>query len=126
MPPNPPSNPFEELLQKIFVQGNPPEHPDTETTQPQEYSEERHRQKLLNRELELKLEQKEKYAGHIFTLISAYLIAVLILVVSAGAEDNGFFLSNSVLITILTTTTTTVIGLFLVFVRHLFPPDQRK
>ena len=132
MPKKPPKTPHEIFgLGKAF--GVPPpfdpqEEPIADSPQSADDTPEGppRRQLLLDRELEQKIEQRRKYAGDIFVLISIYLVAVFILLVLAGADDNGFTLSNSVLMVILGTTTTTVLGLFYVIVRHLFPPERTE
>ena len=80
--------------------------------------------KKRRKEIELRIEQKAKYADNIFVLISIYLIAVFILLLLAGHDCNGFTLTSGVLMMILGTTTTTVLGLVYVIVRHLFPPER--
>ena len=56
--------------------------------------------KKRRKEIELRIEQKAKYADNIFVLISIYLIAVFILLL-AGHDCNGFTLTSGVLMTIL-------------------------
>ena len=102
MPPKPPSNPYDDLVQKYFdlKRFESPEPQDDEIIESEEYSEEDYRAALLNQQLELKIEQQKQYAGHIFVLIVSYLVAVFIIMILAGYEDNKFTLSNSVLITV--------------------------
>lgn len=62
--------------------------------------------------------------GAVFVLATAWLVADVILTLAVGwGELNGrpFRLESGVIIAFLTTSTATVIGLFLVFLRWLYP-----
>lgn len=83
----------------------------------------RAKEEIRSAKLDNDIKQQDKnerkiYAELIFTLITIWLLFVLIIFVAIG---KGFLLySDSVIITLLTTTTIEVIGVFLIVARYLF------
>lgn len=65
--------------------------------------------------------QRKMFSYLIFGLVSAWLAAVLSIVIVIGASEDSFKLHEVVLTTLIGTTTASVLGLFLVVARYLFP-----
>ncbi|MBB5233237.1 hypothetical protein [Deinococcus budaensis] len=85
----------------------------------------RQRQALLLREVRAQQRWRGWAGFAVFALATGWLIADVILTLAVGWGTLGgrpFRLGDGVVIAFLTTSTATVIGLFLVFLRWLYPP----
>jgi hypothetical protein len=69
------------------------------------------------------IEERKKYAGRIFCLLSLWLIGLFVLLLLQGflSPLHYFFLSEAVLLATIGGTTLNVIGIFIVVARYLFP-----
>lgn len=68
------------------------------------------------------IEERKTYATRVYWMLSAWLFALLgILLLSGFAGFTTFDLSDSVLIALVSGTTVNVIGVFVVVMRYLFP-----
>jgi len=85
----------------------------------------RQRQALLLREVRAQQRWRGWAGFAVFALATGWLVADVILTLAVGWGTLGgrpFRLGDGVVIAFLTTSTATVIGLFLVFLRWLYPP----
>src|ERR1700683_2279082 len=67
--------------------------------------------KITNAALRKDAEHRDKWAGRLFPLCSAWLGAVVLVMILEGFHLRGFHLDNSVLIAFIGTTTADVLGL---------------
>ena len=66
-------------------------------------------------------EERKRYSGKIFWLVTGWLASVLMIVVAEGfGVAIGFKLPNSVLLALVTTTTAGIVGTLTIVVRYLF------
>jgi hypothetical protein len=69
------------------------------------------------------IEERKKYAGRIFSLLSLWLIGLFVLLLLQGflSHLHYFSLPDAVLLATIGGTTLNVIGIFIVVARYLFP-----
>lgn len=65
-------------------------------------------------------EQRKQFAEKIFTFVCLYMMGVLFILLSIGAQWIDFYLSDQVVITLVSTTTANIIGILLIVVHYLF------
>lgn len=66
-------------------------------------------------------EERKRYSGKIFWLVTGWLASVLVIVVAEGfGVAIGFNLPNSTLLALVTTTTAGIVGTLTIVVRYLF------
>lgn len=93
---------------------------------------EREREKEYVRGLKQDIDERKKYASHIFLLVVWWLAGVVAILVAHGirwpwmAQYVGFDLPEAVLIALITTTTGGVVGILLIVARYLFPQRPAK
>jgi hypothetical protein len=104
-----------------------PNEPDSETRKEEEDLDRQERQARITGVLQ-DINERKKYAGRIFCLVSLWLIGIFLLLLLDGflSPINVFHLANSVLIAAIGGTTLNVIGIFIVVARYLFArrPDE--
>lgn len=79
--------------------------------------------KLKSEELEGKVQDRKErktYSRLSLSFLTAYMIAVFIVLFFSGFKTKGFILDTSVLIALITTTTANVIGIFAFVMMYLF------
>jgi len=67
------------------------------------------------------INERKKYAGRSFWLVTIWLALIGVIVSLQGFKVCGFELPTSVLLTLIGSTTGSVLGIFLIVSRYLFP-----
>lgn len=79
------------------------------------------------RSLEQDIEERKKYAAHIFKLICWWVIGLFVLLLLTGwGRALRFTLSQPVLLAIVGSTTLNVLGLFYIVAHYLFPDKAQR
>jgi hypothetical protein len=84
------------------------------------------KQKLKNKSNKQDINQRKRYAFRTFTLVSAYIIAVFIILFMCGYQENSFSLSDNILMILLGTALANVIGLFAFVMKYLFNTGNKN
>ena len=87
---------------------------------PDELSKKEEKQRIQNHALSQDIQERKKYASHIFWLIVGWLVLLFVVLGFQGFKFCQFDLSENVLLVLIAGTTVNILGIFVIVVNYLF------
>ena len=78
------------------------------------------KQRIQNHALSQDIQERKKYASHIFWLIVGWLVLLFVVLGFQGFKFCQFDLSENVLLVLIAGTTVNILGIFVIVVNYLF------